>query len=109
MSDQEEPADQALPSEPEPEAPLTVADSDQDPIDEALYTSFMQATATGADASQAFNVGVYAANQAAMEQGIPEMVFEQIASDLFGPYSAALGEGHSAQESLRIALQTLEE
>ena len=80
----------------------------EDPVEEALYTSFMQAQATGADASQAFNVGIYSAKQVALDHGIPEMVFEQIASDMFAPYSEALGEGMSPQEALRFALQTLD-
>lgn len=104
MSDFEEgPEEGQQPAAAEPEQ---VA---EDPVEEALYTSFMQAQATGADASQAFNVGVHAAKQVALEHGIPEMVFERIASDLFGPYSEALSEGKSPQEALRAALQSLED
>ena len=69
--------------------------SSDDPVENALYTSFMQAEATGADASKAFNVGIYAAKQVALEHGIPEMVYEQLASDLFAPYTAALNEGQT--------------
>lgn len=90
-------------------AEISVAESEaDDPVEEALYTSFMQAHATGADASQAFNVGVHAAKQAALEAGIPEPVFEQISSDLFAPYTQALNDGHSPQEALRAALQSLD-
>lgn len=85
------------------------ADEADDPIEDALYTSFMQAHATGADSTQAFNVGVHAAKQVALDAGIPEPVFEQIAADLFGPYTEALNEGHSPQEALRAALQSLED
>ena len=91
----------APPSEPA-EAP------EEDPIEETLYTAFMQAVATGADASQAFNVGIHSAKQVALDHGIPEEVFERIASDLFGPYSQALNEGHAPQEALRAALESLE-
>ena len=80
-----------------------------DPVEDALYTSFMQALATGADAAQAFNVSIHAAKQLALDHGIPEMVFEGIASDLFGPYSAALESGQSPQEALRTAFRTLED
>lgn len=76
-------------------APAEASEQSDDPVEEALYTSFMQAQATGADASQAFNVGLHAAKQVAIDHGIPEMVFEQIASDMFAPYSEALGEGMS--------------
>jgi hypothetical protein len=82
--------------------------SSDDPVENALYTSFMQAEATGADASQAFNVGIYAAKQVALEHGIPEMVYEQLASDLFAPYTAALNEGQTPQQALRAALESLE-
>jgi hypothetical protein len=104
MSDYEDTPEEA--QRPVAGNPETNAD---DPIEEALYTSFMQAQATGADASQAFNVGIYAAKQVALDAGIPEMIFEQIASDLFGPYSNALGEGQSPQEALRSALKSLED
>lgn len=97
------------PSQVDAEQTAVTEGAEEDPIEEALYTSFMQATATGADAAQAFNVAVHSAKQVAIELGIPEMVFEGIAADLFGPYSAALEEGQSAQEALRIALQTLED
>jgi len=80
-----------------------------DPVEETLYTCFMQAQTTGADASQAFNVGLHAAKQVALDHGIPEAEFEQIASDMFAPYSEALGEGMSPQEALRFALQRLEQ
>lgn len=102
MSDfEEQPQDESAP------APAAQDPSD-DPVEEALYTAFMEAQATGADASQAFNVGTYAAKQVALEAGIPEMAFEQITSDLFGPYTEALNQGHSPQEALRAALQSLE-
>ncbi len=101
---QSDPFGQTDESQAEPPA----ESSSEDPVEEALYTSFMQAAATGADAAQSFNVGIHAAKQVAIELGIPEMVFEGIAADLFGPYSAALEEGQSPQEALRIALQTLE-
>jgi hypothetical protein len=90
-------------------SPAEVAEgSEEDPIEETLYTAFMQAVATGADASQAFNVGVHSAKQVAIDHGIPEEVFERIASDLFAPYSQALNDGHPPQEALRAALQSLE-
>lgn len=96
--------------QPNENAPVSGSTEDiEDPIEDALYTSFMQAQATGADSSQAFNVGVHAAKQVALEAGIPEPVFEQIASDLFGPYTQAVQEGHSPQEALRTALQSLED
>ena len=82
--------------------------SSDDHVENALYTSFMQAEATGADASQAFNVGIYAAKQVALEHGIPEMVYEQLASDLFAHYTAALNEGQTPQQALRAALESLE-
>lgn len=107
MSDFEEQADENVPVSGQ--APETAETAEaEDPIEDALYTSFMQAHATGADASQAFNVGVHAAKQVALDAGIPEPVFEKIASDLFGPYTQALNEGSSPQEALRAALQSLD-
>ncbi len=110
MSDFEDGPEQA-PQHPEESAAAQeqAPEPSDDPVEEALYTAFMQAQATGADASQAFNVGLHAAKQVALEHGIPETVFEQIASDMFAPYSEALGEGMSPQEALRFALQRLDQ
>lgn len=85
-----------------------LAEQSDDPIEEALYTTFMQASATGADATQAFNVALHAAKQVALDLGIPEDAYERIAADMYGPYTAAVTEGHNLQEALRVALQALD-
>jgi hypothetical protein len=90
------------------EQPQDTSEGGDDPIEETLYTSFMQALATGADASQAFNVATHSAKQIAMDHGIAEDVYEKVASDLFAPYSQALSDGQSPQEALRSALQSLD-
>ena len=96
-------------AQPIEEAVVSEELASDDPVEDALYTAFMQAATTSADASQAFNVGIRTAKQVALEHGIPEMVFEGIAADLFGPYSAAVEGGQSPQEALRTALSTLED
>ena len=120
MSDFDQNASQSDPSDPfsegagepapemEGEPVSAPQEQSDDPIEESLYTSFMQAVATGADSSQAFNVAVYAAKQVALDHEIPEDAFDRIAADLFGPYSQALNEGQPPQEALRVALQSLE-
>ena len=110
------PEETQTPAPLEPEAPALEAeqvpepepDLEDDPIEDALFGAFIGAVGTGADPHQAFGVAMFEARNAAVGNGIPEAVFDELTGGFKPIYEQCLGEGMDPREALKRAVASVE-